>query len=1235
MKSLSVALPRRPIGPIGVLLFAALAAPSVLPAQSAATGPRPALLAKYDVNHNGTLDPEELAALRADEAKAAVTTAKPGDALAARENEPITLNPYEVVTARDNGFLATNAGTATKLGLDMRDLAAPYSVMTGDFIKTVGITNVENAAIWATNGAPVLDGQGADIFNANGGARINNATTMYFTRGVIINAGQQRNFFINAGSNDTYNVERIDFGRGPNAVLFNIGASSVLGGGISTVGKRARVDRDFNTIATNVGSWDYYRSTLDVNKVLSDNFALRGNVMWQKRGGWQQGTQDNRNGLTLAGTWRINQKTELNVEVLHDRIARSRPPTPFGDNLSAWDGKTVVNGPITDFQLNGQAALTGTTQTLQALANGTAGQGQLEGVWRMGNDYVYDPATGGVMNWAYMGSTRRGDENPWVPIYINGQAWSRGGNNNILPIGNYGATGGNSRTPSITANGGRAGFTDMTNLPTDFSRQTSNSHFTIPNRRDSMLPNTPLYKEDTKDANFNITHKFSEELVFEAQGDANRVDMWDVAPSPVLDPRNLMIDINRNLPNGQANPHFLDAYGEGKLQRGFRRTENRGLRAALNYRKNLGAWGDYTFNASAMAWARDVSYRFSQYSLNLGTDPRDWHAYPLMVRYYQHDTNRPWEFTTPTSLFDRTAVAGSGGNDTSFTATTKAIRPSWMLTNWEERRERNKSATFAFAGRWFDDKLILSPGVRVGSQDTYLRWARLAPGWGALPNDPNWDGNTLDDRYWRPDAPADWKTLTYTPRDANGNALTTTPLLSGWNARPRVLVPGTQDVFQPDPRYNTTTDRFRDDYNRPAVKNKHDVSTTAGLTYHAFSWAAVKLSYGTSTLPADVGRFTLNDSEAKPEKGVAYDAAITFNLFNNKLAITPRYYFNRRENVLTGSPSGDAIGRLMDVRAWNETNPNVANPYNYPKVYGSDYFAQYNDGYELEVAGSITRGWRLSASLGTARVNDYNRWPQTQAYVKSRQDEFKKVLEAAGGMIDTTQKPVNGSRTVDAAPGRAIANPTITDAMIQAVTLIDGTKGDPNLRTKAVNAYNDIWTGYDQVNTQVEGIGLKRLSAKLVTDYTIQGGLLKGLRYGVSVFYVDRDLAGYRSGDTIPNPSFDPKLAVSPTNLPYKDNPAVDNNTPIWVKRPFDVNAIFGYSRRLHGWGGRLDGKEIEFQLTINNVLSGHRIYYQDDGVTLRPPNGDVTAPNRVAVPGRIAGYQRPMNFELTTTLHF
>ena len=1214
-------LPGRPPRTWRTLLVSSLLlAPALLPAQvqaPAPTTPDAATLARYDRNGNGVLDADEFALMQADDAKAAKTDAV------------FELSPFEVNAEKDDGFMAHNAGTATKLGLDMKDMSAPYSVMTGEFIKAMGITDLQSAVMWSTNGAPVLDGQGADLF---GGGSTSTASTMYNIRGAILNAGQQRNFFLNAGINDTYNIERIDFGRGPNAVLFNVGANDALGGGISTQGKRPRTDRDLNTLGLTVGSWDYYRSTLDINRVLiADKLAVRANLLYQKRKGWMDQEFDDREGVTLSGLYRLGRKTELQIEGVSDKVERARVPLPYFDNLSGWNGTTVFDGPITNDQLNGLAALGNGTllargPTSPTNSTVTAYQGQPEGVWREnGNVYIYDPATNSVMNWIHTGSTRRGDESPLTPIYIDGVAWTRNNNLNNLPIGNYGASGGNSRTPGVTSNGGAAAFYDMINLPGGlFSRQIAASNFDLPDKRFSAMPRAPLFVQTTKDINFTLRHQFSDNLYFELAGDMNRVVETPLAS--YLGLRTAFIDVNRNLPNGQANPHFLDPYSQVDMVYNVRNMDNHGLKANIAWIKDLGKWGHYTFNLSGSLSGREVD--FTRYTLSLANaaDPREWQAggQRIRVRYYWNDTARPWNEVSPTTLHER--VPASNGN--SYTTSTSAIDPRWVLFDWSDRRERTKSVILAAAARWFDNKLILSPGVRIDRQFTYVR--NMPTSWGFLPSDPNWDGVTLDDRYWRPDAPTDWMTLSYIPKNANGTPRSSQPVL----AVNRPTTSGPNGVNPANPLY--ANDRFRSDYNNPAIEQTI-VMKNVGATYHVFDWLSVKANYGEGYKPLDPARFFLDGTDAKPEKGVAYEGGFTFSFFGDRLAITPRYYYNEKINRLgdppigSGNPSNNGpLNLLMRSRAWNDPGLDGRNPFGYTDVVGFDYFSTKNDGVEVEINGRITRGWRVLANFGTGQLVDYDRWQNTRAYVESRKDEMLEVLVAAGGKLDTSTKPFNAGHGVEAAPGFAIPDPAVTDAMISAAG------GNPTVRTNAVNAYNNVWIQYDNIGLLADTIGIKRMSAKIFTDYSIQGGRFKGLRFGLGWQYVDKDLAGYRSGDTVANPNFNSALPVSDSNRPWMDDPEVDLNTPVWVKRPSEWTGTIGYTRRLKSSRfSFLEGTEIDVQLTIRNLTNKQAVYYQDDGVTLRPPDGDYTQPYRVAVPGRVAAYQRPINYELTTTLKF
>ena len=160
-----------------------------------------------------------------------------------------------------------------------------------------------------------------------------------------------------------------------------------------------------------------------------------------------------------------------------------------------------------------------------------------------------------------------------------------------------------------------------------------------------------------------------------------------------------------------------------------------------------------------------------------------------------------------------------------------------------------------------------------------------------------------------------------------------------------------------------------------------------------------------------------------------------------------------------------------------------------------------------------------------AQVVTYKRNPLSHAYVMSRADELKDLLEDAGGILDTSTKPTNDGRTIDFAPGIARVNQAVIDVISSptGILLSDGTKAQVSTVNDAVNAYNRIWVNLDKDTRQTESYDLDRLTAKLVTDYTFQSGPLKGFRAGLAVSYIQRDRAGYRGGETIANPAYNPK----------------------------------------------------------------------------------------------------------------
>jgi len=1094
--------------------------------------------------------------------------------------DAIQMSPFTVNTDKDNGFSAMNAGTATKLGLDMKDMAAPYSVMTGEFIAALNIIDIQEAAYWTTNGTPVVDAQGADQFAS---------PSQYNIRGQVINAGQQRNFFTTAATGDTYNTERIDIGRGPNAVLFNTGANSVLGGGLSSQTKRARIDRNFTRVGLTVGSWDYYRSSLDTNQKLGDKAAIRANFMWQDRGGYMDHEFDNRRGVTVAGTYRLSSKTEIRGEVINDKLSRTRPTFPSFDRLSGWDGATVFNAPITNAQLTALGV-----------------NGERQGIERLGTDYVFIPGSDTIMNWTNMARSRRGDSTPNVPIYSGGQIWTRNGNSELLPFGNWAAQA-RPPTPTVTSNGDQVPFKWNTDLPDDrFDRAIANSRFRIPGKTFTNVPNDPEYTSRDTSVTLWLTHEFSDNVFFEISGNYDRYH--EAIFNNVNGFRDAFLDLNQNLPDGQPNPHFLDVYGQGQERLRQRWIDNAGARASLTYNFDARRWGNYTFNFTGAFSKLERDNRSQVASVATAADPREWQGQAISIREYWSDTTRTFAANSlPTSLFNR--VASSDGN--SFSTSTQNIIPRWVMNDWGDETETQIQGIVAAAARYFHNRLVVSGGARFND---WQRRVRSRPtSFGFLPVDPNWDGYSLGDNYWRSDAPADWKTLTYTPKDANGNPTSTVPIL----AIDRPTITGTNGVNTPNPLY--AKDRFRNDYNAP-VRKGSGVNTTASVVYHFTSWLSLGGSYGDSYAPRTGGSYTLDGSDAEPERGRSYDGVLRLTLFQKSalggIDISARQYFNRRENVLGDPPGKTQFNNLLSRNAATDASANGRNQLGFQDIIGGDFTAQKNKGVEFEVSGRITKGWRMTGSLGTGRLDDYDRWKNTQPYFASRASELRQVLEAAGGKLDTTQKPAGST----SAPGLAVVNPTVVAAI-------------PSEQQNAVNDYNSFWVQYDSISALKDTIGIKRLTAKIFTDYTVQTGRWKGLRVGLGANYVDHVVAGYRSGDTVANPAFNPNLPVTATNRPWMDDPNVDANTPVWIRQPWEVTGTIGYSFRLHSGPRILQGKEVTVNLIVRNLTNRQKVIAQDEGVALRPPNGDFSLPYRVAVPSRIGLFQKPINFELTTTL--
>ncbi len=273
---------------------------------------------------------------------------------AATKQEAIVLTPFEVSTDKDRGYFGGNTLAGGRADTPLKITPASISVMTKEFLQDFDLTDMNQALAW-TVGADAPTGGESGAF---GGNRFQTSF-----RGVDGNGNfPVRNGSINYYVADTYNSERYDFSRGPNAALFGDGGPGGLQGSTS---KQARLRNVSTTTSARVDSFGGYRATIDTNYGL-ERVALRVNLLHQNVKSYQDGTSNKQNGFTAAFTYKINDSTQFRAEVQRDAEKNVAYRKTYGEQASRWDRTTVNadNSAIANFANFGLTQVSATNDYL-------------------------------------------------------------------------------------------------------------------------------------------------------------------------------------------------------------------------------------------------------------------------------------------------------------------------------------------------------------------------------------------------------------------------------------------------------------------------------------------------------------------------------------------------------------------------------------------------------------------------------------------------------------------------------------------------------------------------------------------------------------------------------------------------------------------------------------------------------------------------------------------------------
>jgi outer membrane receptor protein involved in Fe transport len=843
--------------------------------------------------------------------------------------DAVVLTPFEVTTEKDNGFAAASSLAGGRLALDLRDTPAAYSVITREFIDALGITDLQAAAEWATSSTLNVD---------NGMQNFFAAPVNYTIRGTS-NGRAQRNYFPQFNNGDSYNLERYDFGRGPNSILFGNGS---IGGVSSATTKRAQTNRSFETVQLSVGSWRNYRATLDVNQPLNQKVAVRASAVWGDSDGWRLKDFDRRKAAFLTTTFKPYRGTEIRFEGEYGINSRQSGFTTLDDRLSGWDGKTVFNAP---------AAAT----TLPSNANAL-------GVSRRGaNYYVYDPlgASHAIIN------------------YQNDPITLPGGNSTTTPIAGFVQ----GSLPAFNSAGST--FLHAVDVPRDmYATAVANSFFRPPSEEFTISPDAPILQQRFKDIQLTLNQQLGS-FFFELAADLNRANSF-INGEQNRSSNDTYIDINRVTPDGKANPNFLQPYGDGQLMRGFRTFDYNNLRGAAAYVWDT-RWGNFSFNTlGGINQGGDTSdYRYL--SVAQGADHRVWGflstpaTQNIRVRRYWNQSSRP----VPDPALGLIAYVDPN------TATSTMIQPKWVVDSSRRDTEAINNSNFKYVlgsinAKFFKNRLIVLGALRY---DSFNFQTRQQIDKGDYPLD--WSGGY---RLLRPAATPDYSKLTYRQRDSAGNPIG--PALEA-AIRPRLAPNGDRD-----PLY--ANDRFKDDYNPPPVKGGQ-ITRSVGSVLHLSSWLNPSINFAeTFNPPGSIVRIDGRQLDPTISKGTDYglrmellDNRLNLNFtyyqteeINGAISQDGPSYFN---SLYDANVIGDQSSVGRNIRGAG------ALPVQY-----RDIRTRSGNGLEFEVVYNPSKAFRFTGSVSFPKVYESNLYPDVKAYIDKNIDLFKQILTDAGGLISAT-----------------------------------------------------------------------------------------------------------------------------------------------------------------------------------------------------------------------------------------
>ena len=259
-------------------------------------------------------------------------------------SEVVELSPFEVKGTAGDKWTATNTLLGNRTNQELVKVPVTVDVLTSEFLADIGVFSMDDAAAFVAGvtSVPLSESRNDD-------GRIT-------FRGLSAGGNTSRNFFQWSVPSDTYNVERFDFGKGSNSLMFG---DSSPGGQVTTTTKRARFTNATTLLAnyTDLGS---YRFQIDINRKITRQLAVRLNMVNRSDLSYVEGSYQRFRAIDLAATYRPFKNTVFTLDAEAGRYERRR-----SDNTAAMRN---VSAPGRAFSTNNRWYYTSDGEILQRTA---------------------------------------------------------------------------------------------------------------------------------------------------------------------------------------------------------------------------------------------------------------------------------------------------------------------------------------------------------------------------------------------------------------------------------------------------------------------------------------------------------------------------------------------------------------------------------------------------------------------------------------------------------------------------------------------------------------------------------------------------------------------------------------------------------------------------------------------------------------------------------------------------